>query len=56
MYRLAEPQGKELVVLQLLLEDLVGLLSQQTPGSLRIIRNDDWAVTCISRSPNKGLV
>ena len=51
MYRLAELQGKELVVLQLLLEDLVGL--QQT---LRIIRNDDWVVTCISRSPNKGLV
>ena len=56
MFRLAEPQAKKLVVLQLLLEDLVGLLSQQTPGSLRMIRNDDWTVTYISRSPNKGLV
>ena len=54
MYRLAELQGKELVVLQLLLEDLVGL--QQTPGILRVIRNDDWVVTYISRTPNKDLV
>ena len=33
-----------------------GSSSQQTPGSLRIIRSDDWTVTYISRSPNKGIV
>ena len=33
-----------------------GSSSQQTPGSLRIIKSDDWTVTYISRSPNKGLV
>ena len=31
LFRLAEPQGKELVVLQLLLEDLVGLLVSKLP-------------------------